>query len=493
MPYVFIPGLSEQEKNLLTQNNLNHVNFSNEDEIGIIMNESLLDQALSILNIGIVSRVSTGFRELTKVILEDSHVFREEPAVSEPYIPEQPIFPEEPARQEETGDSGQSDSFNDIPERPPEFAVNIQDLPSVAMRMGFVELTKTILIPVVQNNVFVHYPGFSLTPFTDNTFSIHIWSALRGNADVTVPYTIFGIPRKSITPAFPYSGEGISIDDPETGFSVAELHGNNLYVHVSILDESDKTAREMYKILLNVVVLYITSRQDQISELISSNAKRLRDAARQSYVETSTGRLSINIEQTKRKIEEVHKEITDLQQKLLKAIRITLGAERKLSQLESCATEDLESYAKEFDKLITLPKVRDIHIEDGTISVYTDVLYCTNPKTGFIHEIGAFRIDINPTRKYSPVTWHNLTRTGYSGHQAPHVGYDGVPCLGNITNTITELVARLEFVATAMLAIQFVESVNVDDPWGRHIDSWPVASPVTKEDMGQDIEIREAA
>ena len=59
---------------------------------------------------------------------------------------------------------------------------------------------------------------------------------------------------------------------------------------------------------------------------------------------------------------------------------------------------------------------------------------------------------------------------------APHVFHNGRPCLGNMTEVIPELVANYEFAALAMVAIQFIESVNVNDSAGMHINKWPVAA-----------------
>ncbi|MCK5085666.1 hypothetical protein KAK05_03070, partial [Candidatus Parcubacteria bacterium] len=147
---------------------------------------------------------------------------------------------------------------------------------------------------------------------------------------------------------------------------------------------------------------------------------------------------------------------------------------------------ELEKYALEFDKLMGSRGVTNIEVDDKKIKVFTDTLYCTDPRTDILHEIGEFRIEISFNGKEDCVRWFNLTRNidgNKSNMQAPHVFKNGKACLGNAAEIFPELIANFEFAAVALVAIQFIESVNTDDSAGKHIDSWPIAKKYRRDIM----------
>ena len=57
---------------------------------------------------------------------------------------------------------------------------------------------------------------------------------------------------------------------------------------------------------------------------------------------------------------------------------------------------------------------------------------------------------------------------------APHVFKEGKACLGNAEQVLPDLIAKYQFSIIAMYAIQFIESVNVEDSAGSRITQWPV-------------------
>ena len=59
---------------------------------------------------------------------------------------------------------------------------------------------------------------------------------------------------------------------------------------------------------------------------------------------------------------------------------------------------------------------------------------------------------------------------------APHVDENGNACMGNTKDLFPTLIAKREFASVAELAIAFVESVNLDDNWGKFLDRWPIAA-----------------
>lgn len=136
-----------------------------------------------------------------------------------------------------------------------------------------------------------------------------------------------------------------------------------------------------------------------------------------------------------------------------------------------------DQLGEEFDQLVKSPKVKDVTVTGGTLAVCTKTLYCTDPRNGNIHEIGAFKIRFDLSK--CNVNWENLTRRidgGVLSMHGPHIDSSGRGCLGNTTDVFPELIRKRELVSAVELAIAFVETVAPDDPWGKQIGNWPRVS-----------------
>jgi len=126
----------------------------------------------------------------------------------------------------------------------------------------------------------------------------------------------------------------------------------------------------------------------------------------------------------------------------------------------------------ECERIRALANVREVMLTKKKILVFTDTVYCTDPRNNLVHKIGRFRIEI-PLFE-GVIRWFNLERQ-VNGFQAPHVKSTGNACLGNMKDLLPQLIGKREFAVATTMAIAFVESVNVNDGWGKHIDLWPVA------------------
>lgn len=211
------------------------------------------------------------------------------------------------------------------------------------------------------------------------------------------------------------------------------------------------------------------------------SATRLNEAqrvARQQYIEACTSRFGPHIQALEASVQKQRDTIHTLRQQLVTAQRAADDARRRLDHLRTGQGEGAERFGHEFDRMLAHPNIKDVRLAGEKLQIFTTVLYCQDPRTRALHEIGQFRIEI-PTNGAGGVRWFNLTHpvTISEGQtwQAPHIGADGRACEGNTAESFASLIADREFANAAYLAIQFVESVNVHDAWGRHIDRWPVA------------------
>lgn len=114
----------------------------------------------------------------------------------------------------------------------------------------------------------------------------------------------------------------------------------------------------------------------------------------------------------------------------------------------------------------------------------------TRPLVGFDERSGAYhrigRMTINLNMETGRVRFRNLDypRGPAEDHsyQAPHVFGDGTPCMGNFAEMVADMVARSDWFTFIQTAMQFAESVNLQDV-GRHIHRWPFISNPEEYDL----------
>lgn len=344
-------------------------------------------------------------------------------------------------------------------------------------RERFVAVAKEILLPVVKRDIIFHVPhNENFSPQNDRKFHIFIWSSPDGQSIQRSPETIWGISVDCRDNGFLASRRGIEIEDEETGWDVGELVENNLYIHHDLCHHGTDQEIEIFRRLCKEAVEKISLTPAEKKKLQRISREKMQQISRNAYIRECTRRYT----ETLRHIEEVvlrgEVEIADLQKELVRSIREVIEAKRMLEQLNNGSVNEI--YGKEFDKLLTIEKIHDVSVTNGIINIYTNSLQCLDPRTGILHQIGKFRIELFTEKGY--VRWHNLSQKidGYRAKMnAPHVFPDGKACLGNIEEIIPDLMGNYEYSALAMVAIQFIESVNVDDSAGKYIDRWPV-SPV---------------
>ena len=270
--------------------------------------------------------------------------------------------------------------------------------------------------------------------------------------------------------------EGIVFMDGD--YAVAEFIGNTLYVFHHLGCQGDKHETEIFCHLLGLVEGELTKPEEQKAVERDARRRAILERSREQYADMCRERYRIEVESLQRLVGQMSEQAVEFRKKYIEAVREMEFSEQKLVVLSQSGKPILEKYRAEFDQMTAWPNVRMVQTDNqGILTVMTDVLFATDPRSQKVHEIGEFKIVINV--KNGDIRWYNQTRlvVGYDGIQfnAPHVRENGAACLGNASGPIAEMVARHEFSALVALAIQFVETVNVDpgENWGPFIDKWP--------------------
>lgn len=143
-----------------------------------------------------------------------------------------------------------------------------------------------------------------------------------------------------------------------------------------------------------------------------------------------------------------------------------------------------EKLVREFEQLAEHPRVGGVTLgmasygEDPSIYVTTTPdLRLHRPDTGDSRWLGRFRVELNLA--YSQIRMTNLT-TRRGGRDHPHIT-DGVPCFGGHSSSFMQLLANGDLYVLFELLIQYLETLNLGDEYGRYGSFW---FEVTDEELG---------
>jgi hypothetical protein len=331
----------------------------------------------------------------------------------------------------------------------------------------FQSLVRALLLPVVTSYVrIVHCGGRVRSPAAaGGPFNIYIASSPSGSQLLDTPTSIWGYRLLKSEKAFVPSTQGLPVVDDQ-GFIVAELLDSNLYLHSSFIHYGTKAeAALLARILLEV--------RKELTGMTGLTPAELDRRVAKHFESECERQLAYGVVPANR-VDAVKAELRQTQSNYRTLLKSAVAAESELYRVEAAPTDEL---GREFDALLRIPKVKDVKVTRDHIVVSTDILNCTDPRDRVAHEIGAFEIFI-PVNQNNAVIWKNMTRRvdgDYRNMNAPHVNNEGLACLGNVKDVFPALIAKREFAAAIEVAIAFVESVNVDDKWGKHINRWPLA------------------
>jgi len=329
------------------------------------------------------------------------------------------------------------------------------------------EIASDVLAPVVGKKIVIAHRGKTQKPIEDGCFHIHCWSSVRGRRVYTPPSELWIFTVQDRSKSYKPSGDGLALKAGR--WSHSELVGNNLYIHHNIFADPNRPSTydlELFKKILDAVTRAYTDTTPELDELAKTN-----------YVNFCLKRKDDSIKQLEDRNAKARQALQSSVQASLQKIRLAKQSQFDLTQALNSKPADMrKKFEIEFERLLEHPKIVKVRVTSGKFMVDTETLYCTDPRSKKVHEIGKFCIEINPNT--GSIRWDNLTRKvdGMRRNMnGPHIWADGQACMGNTSSSFHSLIANYELAIAAHLAIEFVESVNVNDGAGERINNWPLA------------------
>lgn len=277
---------------------------------------------------------------------------------------------------------------------------------------------------------------------------------------------------RTIDPSI-FGANGMGMVDAR-GMPLGRLIGNNFYCFHDLNFQRRNNVSALQK-LLPLLKLYMTCLyNEQYAHLINKNTPELPTA----FSSAVQRHITEHTRQIKRNIEQVAAEIESYRSELFSRINRIDLFQRTLVGLSDTSNLD-ERSRSEYALIASNPMIVDIIIDGNVMKLYTIPLTINNPATDKMHALGVIEIYIDLHSK--SVNFKNLTRVVGDRHAHPHVPQSSSPCLGTAQQTITELFMQGEYSTLVSYLLNYLQTCNPADAWGRNIIHFPLI-----EEMGAD-------
>lgn len=323
-----------------------------------------------------------------------------------------------------------------------------------------------LLLPVVGADIAVwHKNGAAARPVGDGKFHVMFHSGPTGTPLAKAPAKLFGAALSATGTSFYPSTMGLPLTDPD-GFLVGELLNRNLYIGHELMKFGTRAdAATLIRLLQHI--------RGEIERFPTLTEAELEDSIAEQFTTECLRQCPPDARESAKADKHLAVALTRARKEYAGCLSATIARQKDWFRLTMGPDAELGS---EFDGVLAIPKVKGVEYhKDAWLLVKTDTIFCTDPRTKNVHEIGAFDIYI-PVDGAS-IYWKNRTRlvkTPSGAMNAPHVNNEGLACLGSAKDEVHMLLRSRHYGAAIELAIAFVESVNVNDSWGQHINKWPV-------------------
>ena len=250
---------------------------------------------------------------------------------------------------------------------------------------------------------------------------------------------------------------GRPLQDTE-GQTVGLLLGTDVYLLFDLLGQEPSIARLVGRAILDLsleagysLLLLLTGLGPAT---LDARLRRLRQATEVEALEGELRELDVNLRTSGRQMRDLERRLT--------------VAQRRLTELADHQDRP-ETLARDFDRIVALPGVEDVGVNDSALQVFTEPIVI---EYGFRrYRLGRYRLDLYFDGR---LFIQNLTDR-YDTYDHPHVE-SGRPCLGNIQDWVQRLLAQREFTAATEVLLQYLRTVNPAD-WRKAVTFWGEVSP----------------
>lgn len=157
-------------------------------------------------------------------------------------------------------------------------------------------------------------------------------------------------------------------------------------------------------------------------------------------------------------------------QQMAGAIGSLQGLRAQVEALEASLQRNSQQWRDLWDALERHPRITHIGFDmQSRLTLTTDTMTMSHPDHGS-RTLGRFKITFTLDGARNLI-FENLDYKR-NGRHHPHIPADGNACFGEAGATIAKYLGELQLIGLVEILIQFLESFNPNDDWGRHAAMW---------------------
>ncbi|MCK5320149.1 hypothetical protein KAJ61_02040 [Candidatus Parcubacteria bacterium] len=196
-----------------------------------------------------------------------------------------------------------------------------------------------------------------------------------------------------------------------------------------------------------------------------TNAQNYLDESKRLWVDYFSSELELQKNQLQKIVKTYRSDLSKLGQKVSQTQKKLADSQKKLSICEKGYEQKKGQTDRdclgEFDRILSLPKVITIKIENEILKVFTDIIYI-NYNMGR-YEIGKFSIEVN--MRDNSIFIRNLCSTHPNNYYHPYAE-SGNFCWGNMYSAIFNALNRKEYNIALIHILKAMQSPAGDNPGG---------------------------
>jgi len=257
---------------------------------------------------------------------------------------------------------------------------------------------------------------------------------------------------------FRVDADGAAEVTDESGMPVAHVFHNNVVFTVNFAGSGDEVSRLAIPFFLEKALPFLDF---EVEALVEEEHQAKERVFREAYLRAARER-----------VRERELELSDLERASARAYETIMTSESRrrvvaaelsgLKSFEEKPPEDeIRRQVTSLSELEASGQYRKVTFrENGTVEAETSPVEIEY--NDYVFPLGAYSILISPK---GLITIDAIDGRYRASHPHPHVGTDGVPCLGNISADIAKMLGRMQVAETLQLLKEFLSSYNPDNPY----------------------------
>jgi hypothetical protein len=330
-----------------------------------------------------------------------------------------------------------------------------------------------ILGTVIKKEIRISVPhnrSIRYNAIETRTFQIYVWSTPEANEfheRVRPPVYIWKHTVGCRDSAFVPSGAGLPIEDEGSGYVVAELFENALFIHHDLVEEGTLSeARIFGDLMLKVAEVFKNGGIQKYAEI--QMQKDLAEAPSKFARACRMTLLDQNLEQLQEYILSAESDLKRVRENFRRAARRCEVLAARKATLEKFQFDE-KLYEAEFKRITHMRLVKFVRIHGNTLIILTNELECFDTTRKRMRLLGCCKIAIELTS-----TKAAIEALSHTEMRVPHTSSHHILEWGALQIDVISLIARCEVSTIVDFILQKITQISYGEVAYEHITGYPL-------------------